>query len=329
LNAFNAIRGKAVPLLFMVFSLMLSLMLGCSGLPPPSGSPISIRTIDSIAPRSLLREVPFFAQKDHQCGPAALAMALAFSGVSVSPDDISPMVFTPSLEGSLQPDLISAARRMGRLAYPITGMDALLLEISAGNPVIVLQNLGLRWIPVWHYAPAVGYDLTRETVLLHSGAEPFKEVDLKIFQRTWRRGRTWGLLVLPPERLPATAELEPSIRAVIGLEKAGSLRQASAGYRAIMDRWPESVAAHIGLANCRYRLGRLSEAEAVLREAACRFPREGSVFNNLAQILSEGNKTEEALEAARKAVGCGGPLKRIYLETLEEIKRQMAVTGKS
>lgn len=86
-----------------------------------------------------------------------------------------------------------------------------------------------------------------------------------------------------------------------------------------MNRWPDRVAAYIGLANCSYRLGRLAEAEALLRDAADRFPKEGAVFNNLAQVLSERNKTEEALQAAQQAVCLGGPLKGIYLETLEEI----------
>jgi hypothetical protein len=54
--------------------------------------------------------------------------------------------------------MIGAARRHGRLAYLITGPDSMFEEVAAGHPVIVLQNLGLSWYPVWHYAVVVGYD---------------------------------------------------------------------------------------------------------------------------------------------------------------------------
>ena len=93
-------------------------------------------------------------------------MALAWSGLRIDPDDLAPQVYTPSLKGSLQPAMITAARRHSRVAYPISGANALLQEIAAGHPVIVLQNLGLSWIPVWHYAVVIGYDLNQEVIIL-------------------------------------------------------------------------------------------------------------------------------------------------------------------
>lgn len=45
----------------------------------------------------------------------------------------------------------AAARRHGAVAYVLPDrLDALLEEITAGHPVVVLQNLGLQWIPSWH-----------------------------------------------------------------------------------------------------------------------------------------------------------------------------------
>ena len=122
---------------------------------------------DSIPPRHKLNAVPFFPQKAYQCGPASLAMVLSWSGLQISPDELTPQVYTPSLKGSLQPAMIAATRRQGKVAYPISGAQALLREIAAGHPVIVLQNLGLSWIPVWHYAVVIGYDLDAEMVILH------------------------------------------------------------------------------------------------------------------------------------------------------------------
>jgi len=49
-------------------------------------------------------------------------------------------------------------------------------------------------------------------------------------------------------------------------------------------------------------------------------PKEGSALNNLAQILFEQGRNQEALEAAKKAVSLGGPLTAVYQKTLEKIQ---------
>ena len=100
-----------------------------------------------------INDVPFFPQTAYQCGPAALSMALVWSGTQVKPETVAPEVFTPSLKGSLQSALIGAVRRHGRVAYPIATIDALVKELASGHPVIILQNLGLSWFPIWHYSP--------------------------------------------------------------------------------------------------------------------------------------------------------------------------------
>ena len=82
----------------------------------------------------------------------------------------------PDRRGSLQSGLIGGARRLGRLAYPIRGRDCLLREVVAGHPVIVLQNLSLRWWPQWHYAVVIGYDLPQQAVVLHTGVNASRRV---------------------------------------------------------------------------------------------------------------------------------------------------------
>jgi hypothetical protein len=267
-----------------------------------------------------LSTVPFYPQEKYQCGPASLAMALAWSGLQITPDALTPQVFTPSLKGSLQPAMVAAARRRGRVAYEITGANALLREIAAGHPVIVLQNLGLSWIPVWHYAVVIGYDLGQEAVILHSGASDHKITALRTFENTWSRGKYWGLVVLPPDRLPATAEENSYIRSVVGLEKARQWTAAIAGYKTALLRWPQSFSAHIGLSNSYYKEGDLKSAEEVLQKTTRDFPGQGDAFNNLAQVLWEQGKKQQALKAARHAVKLGGPRAEQYQKTLEEIQ---------
>ena len=267
-----------------------------------------------------LNAVPFYPQEKYQCGPASLAMALGWSGLQITPDALTPQVYTPSLKGSLQPAIVAAARREGRIAYEIAGADALLREIAAGHPVIVLQNLGLSWIPVWHYAVVIGYDLSAEVIILHSGITNRRITPLRTFENTWNRSKYWGLVVLPPNRLPATAEESAYVKAVVGLEKARQWTAAIVGYKTALIRWPQSLPAHIGLSNSYYALGDLKSAEEVLGKTTKRFPEEGIAFNNLAQVLWEQGKKQEALEAARHAVKLGGPLVEQYQRTLDEIQ---------
>jgi len=267
-----------------------------------------------------IASVPFFPQDEYQCGPAALAMVLAWSGLAVEPADLTEKVYTASLKGSLQPAMIAGARRSGRLAYVISGTESLIREIAAGHPVIVLQNLGLSWIPVWHYAVAVGYDTPRDEVMLHSGLNARQRLSMPVFQNTWARAEDWGLLVMNPGELPATATEGKFVEAVIGLEKAKQPAAAVDGYRAALSRWPHNLAAMMGLGNSYYALGALKNSEAAFRQATEAHPREGAAFNNLAHVLLALGKKDEALQAARTAVSFGGPLQDVYQKTLEEIQ---------
>jgi len=264
--------------------------------------------------------VPFYPQGTYQCGPAAMAMVLQWTKANVSPQDLIPKVFVPEKKGSLQPALISAARRYNRLAYPIKGVEALLKELAAGHPVIVLQNLGLQWFPRWHYSVPIGYNLAKGIFILHSGKEARRRMSWTLFMRTWKRADYWGLVVLPSGQLPASAVEQSYLRAVLGLEKARQFKGAAAAYTAALERWHSSLGALMGLGNCRYALGDLIGAEHAFRHAAEAHPRSGASFNNLAHVLAEQGRYNEALQMAIRAVDIGGTNKHLYLRTLQEIQ---------
>lgn len=250
-------------------------------------------------------------------------MGLEWSGLQTTPAAVAPEVFTPSLKGSLQTAIVSASRRHGRVAYPVSRMDALIKELSAGHPVIVLQNLGLSWVPVWHYSLAIGYDLMDGVIILHSGKTARKLLSLDVFRRTWARSNYWGLMTLPPGILPAAAEENVYITAVIGLERAKRWKDALKCYAAVLDRWPSSYAAHIGMGNCYYAMGDLKGAESVFRGMVFRFPDKGAAYNNLAQVLAEQHKYPEALAAIESAIHIDGPFVVEYQKTLDEIQKKM------
>jgi len=275
-------------------------------------------------PRAMVHEVPFYAQEEQQCGPAALAMALHWTGLAVQPADLAHEVFSPGLQGSLQSSLIGAARRHGRVAYPIAGSESLLTEVSAGHPVIVLVNLGFFWYPKWHYAVVIGFDQDRGEVILHSGLNANEHLSSTVFLNIWKRSEYWGLLILPPDRLPAGVEEEAWLTAVAGLEKAEQWQEAAVGYGAAQKRWKQSFGAWIGLGNSRYGLHDHAGAAKAFRKATLLQPENGMAFNNLAHVLAEQGKRKEALVAAQRAVDLGGPLLDTFRRTFEIIKTMPA-----
>jgi tetratricopeptide (TPR) repeat protein len=270
--------------------------------------------------RMELTGVPFFPQQAYQCGPAALATVLNETGLQVSPEEIAEEIFTPAKKGSFQLLMVGAAREHGRLPYVIEGFDALVQEVAAGNPVVVLQNLGLDWLPKWHYAVVVGYDLQERKLILRSGGNPRKVMAWALFYHTWKRADDWGMVVLPPGRLPASAGEIGYLQAAAALEQIGRPREAAASYAAALGRWPSSLAAAMGLGNSRYAAGQLREAEEAFRTAIEIDPENGDAYNNLAMALARQNRFEEAEKAVLEAIRLGGPNRSYYRETLEEIR---------
>lgn len=264
--------------------------------------------------------VPFYPQEDLYCGPASLAMALAWSGVTASQEEVAAYVYTPGRDGTLPTDMIVGARRYGRLAVPVTGLEDLLAELAAGHPVIVFQNLALDWFPQWHFAVATGYDLDAGDLVLHSGLIADHRTALAKFERTWRRAEHWALVVLPPDRLPARSDELAVLRAANGLERVRRFSEAASAYNAMLQRWPGSAGAAIGLGNARYAAGDLAGAETAFRDAVARHPALAPAWNNLAHVLSKRGKREEALRAAQEAVRRDGT-SAAYRATLDEVQR--------
>lgn len=302
-----------------VFVCALALLAGCAT-SPPAGE------LDALPPglpaAAEIAEAPFFAQEDYQCGPAALAMALEHAGRAATPEALVPLVYLPARKGSLQVEMLATARRYGTVAYPLAPrLEALLREIAAGNPPIVLQNLALDWAPQWHYAVAIGYDRGARTIVLRSGKTRRLAMALDAFERTWVRGGRWAMLALPPERLPATASESSYLAAAAALERVAPAT-ARRAYEAALERWPSSAAARIGQGNAAYALRDLEGAAAAYARATQEHPQAADAWNNLAQVLHELGRRDEALAAARRAVELGGPRAAAYRETLEEIQRR-------
>ncbi|MEQ1813524.1 MAG: PA2778 family cysteine peptidase [Candidatus Nitrotoga sp.] len=255
-----------------------------------------------------LTDVPFYPQDTHQCGPAALAMVLNAGGVQVTPDSLIKQVYLPGREGSLQVEMLASARRNGLLAYPLESsrqnlsLQNLLTEVAAGTPVVVLQNLALRWYPVWHYAVVIGYDLPRQEIILRSGLEQRLIMPLTTFEYTWQRAAYWAMLALPAGTMPHTATEDTYIKAAVALEKNITPQENMVVYQAALKKWTNNLTAYIGLGNAFYTLGDKEQAERILHQATLAHPDSAIAFNNLAQTLADQKRYIEAFSAAKQAV---------------------------
>lgn len=284
-------------------------------------TPVSEARTALVPQRVELADTPFFPQERYQCGPAALATVLNVRGVKVAPDELVPQVYLPAREGSLQVEMVAAVRRRGLLAIAVEpSLEALLEEIAAGRPVLVLQNLGLNWLPRWHYAVAIGYDLARRELVLRSGTEPRRVTPFGVFMKTWDRSSRWGIVVLEPGSLPAHAKPGPWLEAASALETPGKWPQAQAAYRVAAARWPDNPIAWLGLGNAAHALGDAPAAEGAFRQTLRLRPDSAVAWNNLAYALA----ARQCLRAAREAARCAGRLAPDHAEirhTLDEMRR--------
>jgi len=274
----------------------------------------------SMPERMELAEVPFFPQRDYQCGPAALATALANFKVKVTPEELVGQVYLPARQGSLQVEMLAAPRRYGMVSYQLAPrFEDLLREVAAGTPVIVLQDYGVWPVSIWHYAVVVGYDYPEGELVLRSGEKRRLAMPFSVLEYTWKESDYWAMVTVPPDRIPATATESSYLAAIIAMGRVGNPRAIQTAYATFLGRWPDNVAASIGLANGHYGLGELREAEAVLRRAADRHPESVAVLNNLAQTLSDQGRDDEALALIERAVQVDSPYAAAARETRELI----------
>jgi hypothetical protein len=316
------VRNLALPAL-VAACLLLG---GCASLIAPQSVSLREQRPADLPPHAELNNVPFFPQTEYQCGPAALATVLANAKVMVKPDDLVSQVYIPDRKGSLQVEMLAAARRHGMISYQLAPRyEDVLREVAAGTPAIVLQNFGAGPFDNWHYAVAVGYDLDEDNLVLRSGDKQRQVLKAGLHEFVWKRSGYWAMVVVPPNRIPATAQEAPWLSAIAAFERVGNPRAARIAYTTFLKRWPDNVNASVGLANTFHAAGDLKESEKVLRAALAREPDSVVVLNNLAQTLSDQGRNLEALGYINRAAAAGGPFASAVGDTraliLKRIKR--------
>jgi len=272
-----------------------------------------------------LTETPFYPQVTDQCGPSALAATLNVSGVSVTPETLKSQIYIPGREGALQIELFAATRGYERIPYLIEpDVTALLAELRSSRPVLVLQNLGTKIAPIWHYAVVVGYLPEKKQFVLRSGDQQRHLVKASRFIRTWRGAEYWGMVTLLPGELPASPDADKYIRSVAAIESNGDAESALAGYLTATDRWPGNLLAWLGLGNTYYAQGDLDSAEQAYDRLLTIDSNHAVALNNLSQVQTDQGCFEEAAMSLDAALAAAKSNKRL----VEVILRTRAETGK-
>lgn len=256
-----------------------------------------------IPARVELTEVPFFPQQQYHCGPSSLASIINYRGTPVEPDQIAQMIYVPGLKGSLQVEVVAATRQFEMLPVQLDGkLESLMRELAAGNPVFVLQNLGLDSVPVWHYEVVVGYDFAERVFILRSGVDARVLRSFTLFEKTWQRADHWALIVVSVDSIPVTASADAYLDAASGMEEVGRIESAKHAYVTALRRWPENLLAYMGLGNSYYAMGEFAAAETAYRDALRIDPQKAEVWNNLAYVLAQLGRHESSMDAIGRAL---------------------------
>ncbi len=301
----------------VLLALAVLLLAGCAT--PPR---LADTTTQQIPSQRQIQDVPFHAQREYQCGPASLAMVLNHAEIDVGVDTLIPQVFIPGREGSVQPEMLAATRRHGRIPFVLDNtFDALLTELAADNPVVVMQNLALPAWPMWHYAVAIGYDVPARTLTLHSGEEAQRSESFRRFDATWARSGRWAFVALPPGMLPHDIGEYRAMEAIAAFEQVQGPQATLPAWQALVERFPASAMGHFALGNALYQAGEGERAIEAFRNATHHRDDLAVAWLNLGLLLEEHGKREEARQALTKAATLPGPWQpqaQHALETLPE-----------
>ncbi|WP_346302232.1 PA2778 family cysteine peptidase [Halomonas sp. BM-2019] len=295
--------------------MLLLTLAGCAS------APRLAETTEERLPRQLLLDaVPFHAQRDYQCGPASLAMVLNHGGVNVDVDTLIPQVFLPGRDGSVQPEMLATTRRHGRIPFVIEArLDALLTELAAGHPVVVMQNLALPAWPMWHYAVAIGFDLDRDELILHSGEEPRRIESFRRFDATWARSERWAFIALPPGELPEGARPAATMEAISAFERLHGAEASLPAWLALAERFPDHGLAHFALGNARHGSGDGEGAIAAFEQAVSTQPDLAVAWLNLGLALESEGRQVEARRALERAAALPGHWQLPARDALESL----------
>lgn len=195
------------------------LMAGCASVERPD--------LRQLPERVELNGVPFFRGNANQGGPQVLASMFSEQRIRTTPGLLTKPLKLPGAEDALQSNMEKLASEYGLVVYPLDkSLSALLAQVAAGYPVMLRFTDGTVWSTP-RYAMLVGFNRTKQTVLLRAGMERRRLMDFDKFESAWKDAAGWAVLVVSPGQLPAHVDRARWLKAANDLSRAGQ-EQASA-----------------------------------------------------------------------------------------------------
>jgi hypothetical protein len=250
------------------------------------------------------------------CGAGALSTVLQHYGDAVTMKEWDASL--PKTHGGVMSiDLVLAARQRGYDARLVTGDRGLVeAELRDGHPVIlmlrVVQAPGRNY-DFFHYVVIDGYDASQNLFRVQFGDGKGRWATMDRLEPVWKPTQHAAIVIRPAD--PATT----SLRAAVQLEEDGKLALAAHAYREILAQNPKTTLAWTNLGNVEMRLGRSAAAEEAFRKALELEPESADTLNNLAWLLYEQKRVDEAEPLARKAAVTKAPDAWMRLDTLARI----------
>jgi hypothetical protein len=250
------------------------------------------------------------------CGAGSLSAVLQHHGDTKTMDQWQAEL--PKTRGGVMSiDLVLAARQQGFDAELVTG-DAPLIEaeVRAGRPVIVMLQVVQypgKSLDFFHYVVIDGYDPASNLFRTQFGDGKPRWAPMSRLESAWKKTKHATILIRP--RDPNVEALRTAVR----LEEEGKYALAAHAYRELLERDPRSVLAWTNLGNAEMRAGRRPAAEEAFRKALELEPDSADTLNNLAWLLYEEKRIDEAEPLARKAVITKAPDPWLRLDTLARI----------
>ena len=253
------------------------------------------------------------------CGAGALSTVLEHYGDKTSMQQWDTTL--PKTRGGVMTvDMLLAARKAGYDAQLVTGnREVVEQELRNGHPVILMLQVifgPTQKLDFYHYIVADGIDPQHGLIRTQFGDGHMRWVTFDKLDKTWAGGGHAAILIRPRT---ANENLTDALRAAVALEGEGKVADAAAQYRALAESHPESAVVWTDYGNAEMQLGANDEAERAFRQALSLDSGSRDAMNNLAWLLYQQKRLDEAEALARKAAAAPGPDSYLILDTLARV----------
>src|SRR5712691_508001 len=265
----------------------------------------------------VIPNVPLQKWDIESCGAGSLSTVLQHYGDAMTIDEWD-RALPKTRGGVLSIDLVLAARQKGFDSRVVTGDRATVeRELLDGRPVIlmmqVIQAPG-KSLDFFHYVVLDGIDTDARLVRVQFGDRKARWVNFDRLESAWKGGGHAQIIIAPKD--PAAGVL----RAAVALEDQGRYADAADAYRRILADHPDSIVAWTNLGNAEAQLGDKAKAEEAFRKALALDGTSADTLNNLAWLLYQEKRLDEAEQLAHRAVAAPAPDEWIRLDTLAQIQ---------